>query len=94
MFPSDYMEKHMDNLIRLGGKRYSGSVDRVVSGALYFFHLLFWVIRHASHAFVQTGHGVWSLNTEVANEIEKETYERFLDREKHRKRRRRSNASK
>ena len=41
MFPSDYMEKHMDNLIRLGGKRYSGSVDRVVSGALYFFHLLF-----------------------------------------------------
>lgn len=45
--------------------------------------------RHSSTAFVQVGCGLWSLNPELANETEKDIYERCLEKEKSRKRKRR-----
>ena len=45
--------------------------------------------RHSSTAFVQVGCDLWSLNPELANETEKDIYERCLEKEKSRKRKRR-----
>lgn len=49
--------------------------------------------RYASKAFVQVGHSLWTLDPIVANELERDIYERFLDREIHRKRKRHSHQS-
>lgn len=89
---SEYVNKHLSDLARTGGKRYSGSIERVVSGALSLF-VVDVMNRNGSSAFVRTGHGVWSLNAEVATEVEHEIYERFLDREKSRTRKRRQHSS-
>lgn len=42
--PRDYINKNKENLIRLDGRKYVGSTDRIVLGALY---LLCWVILRA-----------------------------------------------
>ena len=44
--------------------------------------------RYASKAFVQVGHSLWTIDPTLANELEREIYERFLERETHRKRKR------
>lgn len=75
----EYINKNKENLIRLDGRKYVGSTDRIVSGALY-----------SSNAFVQIGHSIWSLNNKIASEVETDIYERFLSRERHRKRKRRA----
>lgn len=46
--------------------------------------------RHSTSAFIQVGCGMWSLNPELANETEKDIFRRCLEREKTRKRKRRS----
>ena len=46
--------------------------------------------RHSSKAFTQAGHSIWSLNSKIASEVETDIYERLLNREKQRKRKRRS----
>lgn len=35
MTTSDYVNKNKDSLIRLDGRKYNGSTDRIVLGALY-----------------------------------------------------------
>ena len=75
----DYVNKNKDSLIRLDGRKYNGSTDRIVLGAL-----------HSSKAFTQAGHSIWSLNSKIASEVETDIYERLLNREKQRKRKRRS----
>ena len=44
--------------------------------------------RYASKAFVQIGHSLRTIDPAQANELEREIYERFLERETHRKRKR------
>ncbi|KAK8804035.1 hypothetical protein WA171_000128, partial [Blastocystis sp. BT1] len=75
---SEYVGRRMDEIIKIKGKHYKGSLERIVGGAL-----------NASSAFVSTGHGMWTLNLETALEEEEAIYERFLRREKRRKRKRR-----
>lgn len=42
---------------------------------------------------MQVGHSLWTIDPTLANELEREIYERFLERETHRKRKRHTHTS-